>query len=82
MQPVCWASPPRISLPKARMRPALMPIPARCDTYLTMALVVALMESRLSPHSISTQEENWRVGVRTPDIIGVGREILNRLTAS
>ncbi|MNP34037.1 hypothetical protein D3C76_1273060 [compost metagenome] len=64
------------------MRPALMPIPARWETYLTMALEVALMESRLSPHSISTQELNWRVGVRTPDMIGVGREILNVETAS
>jgi hypothetical protein len=40
------------------MRPALMPIPARWETYFTMALEVALMESRLSPHSISTQELN------------------------
>ena len=31
---------------------------ARCETYFTMALEVALIESRLSPHSISTQELN------------------------
>ena len=64
------------------MRPALMPMPARCDTYFTIALVVALMLSRLSSHSISTQLENWRVGVRTPLIIGVGNEILKVDTAS
>jgi hypothetical protein len=44
--------------------------------------VVALMLSRLSSHSINTQLENWRVGVRTPLIIGVGKEILNWETAS
>ena len=65
----------------ARMRPALMPIPARCETYLTMALEVALIESKLSPHSMSTHELNWREGVRTPAIIGVGKEILNVETA-
>lgn len=32
--------------------------PARWETYFTIALEVALMESRLSPHSISTQELN------------------------
>ena len=37
---------------------------------------------RLSPHSISTQELNWRVGVRTPDMIGVGSEILKVEIAS
>jgi hypothetical protein len=40
------------------MRPALMPIPARWETYFTIALDVALMESRLSPHSIRTQINN------------------------
>ena len=40
------------------------------------------MESRLSPHSINTQELNWRVGVRTPDIIGVGNDNLNKEQAS
>ena len=64
------------------MRPALIPIPARWETYFTIALVVALIESRLSSHSISTQLENWRVGVRTPLMMGVGSEILNRETAS
>ena len=64
------------------MRPALMPMPARWETYFTMDEVVALMLSRLSSHSINTQLENWRVGVRTPLIIGVGSEILNCETAS
>ena len=64
------------------MRPPLMPMPARCDTYLTMALVVALTLSRSSSHSISTQELNWRIGVRTPAMMGVGSEILKRDTAS
>ena len=64
------------------MRPALMPMPARCDTYFTIAEAVALMLSKLSSHSINTQDENWRDGVRTPDIIGVGNEILNSEIAS
>ena len=59
-----------------------MPMPARWETYFTIALVVALMESRLSSHSINTQLENWRVGVRTPLIIGVGNDTLNVETAS
>ncbi len=79
---MCCASPPRIGLPRARIRPALMPMPARKDTYLTMAEVVALMESKLSSHSISTHELNCLEGVRTPAIIGVGKEILNKDTAS
>ena len=33
------------------------------------------MESRESPDSISTHDENCLVGVRTPAIIGVGSEI-------
>ena len=78
---MCCASPLRIGLPMARMRPALMPMPARCETYLTMALAVALMESKLSPHSMSTHELNWREGVRTPDMMGVGKEILKVETA-
>ena len=51
-------------------------MPARCDTYLTIALEAALIESNESSHSINTQEENWRVGVRTPAIIGVGSDNL------
>ena len=77
-----YASPLRMWLPSARIRPALIPMPARCDTYLTIADDVALIESRLSPHSINTHELNWRVGVRTPAIIGVGNDILNNETAS
>lgn len=76
MQPVWKTSPPWIGLPSALIRPALSPISARCETYFTIALAVALMESRLSPHSINTQKLNCRVGVRTPAMIGVGREIL------
>ena len=41
-----------------RIRPALTPMPARCDTYRTMALVVALILSKLSSHSMSTHELN------------------------
>ena len=64
------------------MRPALMPMPARWETYFTIALVVALIESRLSSHSMSTHELNWRVGVRTPLMMGVGSETLKVDTAS
>ena len=56
--PVWNASPPRIGLPSARNRPALTPIPARWLTYLIMAEDVALIESKESPHSMSTQELN------------------------
>ena len=76
------ASPPLIGLPRARIFPALMPIPALCETYLTIAPDAALIESKSSSVSIKTHEENWRVGVLTPAIIGVGREILKFEAAS
>ena len=47
-----------------------------------MAEEVALIESNESPHSINTHELNWRVGVRTPAIMGVGSDNLNKETAS
>jgi hypothetical protein len=62
IHPVCVASPPLIGLPKARIFPALIPIPARCDTYLTIAPDAALIESKSSSVSINTQDENCRVG--------------------
>ena len=61
--------------PAARMEPAPIPIPAFLLIYLTTEVLVALMESKESPDSISTQDENCRVGVRTPAITGVGSEI-------
>ena len=71
-----WStSPLAILLPRARMAPPLTPMPARFDTYCIMVEAVAPILSKLSSHSIRTQNENWRVGVRTPAIIGVGSEM-------
>ena len=58
IMPVWYASPPRIGEPNARILPALIPIPARCDTYLTIDDAVALMLSKLSSLSINTHELN------------------------
>ena len=79
---MCVASPFLIGLPIARILPAPTPMPAFWLTYFTIALLVALILSKLSPVSISTQLLNWRCGVRTPAITGVGREISKRLIAS
>ena len=46
IHPVCVASPPLIGLPRARIFPALIPIPARGETYLTIATDAALIKSR------------------------------------
>ena len=43
---------------------------------------VALIESKLSPVSISTQDENCLCGVRTPAITGVGKLMSKLLIAS
>ena len=61
----------------ARIEPAPIPIPAFLEIYLTIEVEVALIESRLSPDSIRTQELNCRVGVLRPAMIGVGKEIKN-----
>ena len=55
---MCTASPLRIGEPNARIAPAFSPIPARWDTYLTIELEPALIESKLSAMSINTQDEN------------------------
>ena len=57
------------------MRPALIPIPAFCETYLTILDDVALIESSESSVSISTQLENCLWLVLTPAITGVGSDI-------
>ena len=82
IKPVWNASPPRISLPSARIELISKPIPAFLETYLTTDELAALIESIESPHLITVQEANRRVGVLIPDIIGVGNEISNLLTWS
>ena len=57
-------------------------MPAFCETYLTIELEVALIESSESSVSIKTQDENCLCGVLTPAITGVGNEISKLLTAS
>ena len=52
------------------------------DDDLDSISAAALMESKSSSDSIKTQEENCRVGVLTPAIIGVGNEILKVDAAS
>jgi hypothetical protein len=61
--------------PSALILPAPIPIPAFWDTYLTILLVVALILSKLSAVSMSTQDENCLCGVLTPAITGVGKLI-------
>ena len=80
--PVLSLSPFLILLFDALIAPGFKPIPAFFDIYSMIAEVDALIESKVSSHSIKTQEENCLVLVLTPLIIGVGNEILNNDAAS
>ena len=75
MRPVCTTDPSPICEPTALSLPALIPRPAFFEMYLTIEVDVALIESYESLVSSTTHDENCRVGVRTPAIIGVGNEI-------
>ena len=58
IKPVCTIDPSPTAAPAALIDPTPIPIPAFLDMYFTIEVAVALMESRESPDSIRTQEEN------------------------
>ena len=64
------------------MRPALIPIPARCATYFPIAWSLEKILGNESSESTRTQDANCLSGVLTPAMIGVGMLILKPDMAS
>ena len=79
---MCATSPPRMREFIALILPAFIPMPARCDTYLPIAISDAKILSSVSSESTRTHDANCLIGVRTPAITGVGILILNNDIAS
>ena len=75
--PVCCTSPPLILLLIPLIRPALIPIPALCATYLPIAISLEKILGKVSSTSTNTQLAYCLIGVLTPAITGVGILILN-----